>query len=46
MEKDRGSMLATYLVGLAILESNGQTYVRQEIREAMSAIKKELEIKK
>lgn len=36
------SALATYLVALAILESNGKTYVSREIREAIEQLKIEL----
>lgn len=36
------SALATYLIALAILESNGQTYVSREIREVIEQLRIEL----
>jgi len=40
-----GNTLALYLMALAIIESNGKTYVSREIREAMEQIQRELDIK-
>lgn len=34
--------LATYLIALAILEKNGQTYVSREIRETIEKIKQDI----
>ncbi|WP_419893604.1 hypothetical protein [Oceanobacillus kimchii] len=38
------SALATYLVALAILESNGETFVSREIRDAINKLKQDLEL--
>ncbi|WP_264371398.1 hypothetical protein [Virgibacillus necropolis] len=43
---DKTNALSTYLVALALLERNGDTYVRREIRETMDLIKQELGTKK
>lgn len=40
--ENRAEALSLYLVGLAILQGNGKTYVNYEISEVMEAIKKEL----
>ncbi|GAQ18521.1 serine palmitoyltransferase, LCB1 subunit [Oceanobacillus picturae] len=40
------SALATYLVALAILESNGDTFVSREIRDTIDQLKTELNMKK
>lgn len=45
MANNRIGSLALYLIGLAILENNGETYVNKEIREAIKEIKQELELK-
>lgn len=39
---DNTSSLALYLIALAILEGNGNTYVSREIREAMRQLQYEL----
>ena len=44
MTSDKVGSLALYLIGLAILEKNGQTYVSKEIREAIKELKQELEL--
>lgn len=36
--------LATYLLALAVLESNGKTYVSKEIREAIERLQRELRL--
>ena len=38
--------LATYLIGLALLEANGKTFVSREIREVIEELKQELNLKK
>ncbi|WP_428909057.1 hypothetical protein [Niallia sp. Krafla_26] len=42
---DRANILAIYLVGLAILQGNGKTYVHREIETAMKEIQKEMNLK-
>jgi hypothetical protein len=42
----RAEALASYLVGLAILEQTGNTYVQREIRAVLEEIQKELKLKK
>jgi hypothetical protein len=42
----RAEALAGYLVGLALLEQTGDTYVKKEIREVLDEIKRELGLKK
>lgn len=37
--------LALYLIALAILEANGDTYVSREIREALDILRYELGLK-
>ncbi|WP_338452320.1 hypothetical protein R4Z09_10805 [Niallia oryzisoli] len=41
---DRSNVLAVYLVGLAILQQNGKTYVNREIEIAMKELQKELKL--
>ncbi|WP_264371378.1 hypothetical protein [Virgibacillus necropolis] len=40
-----GKTLALYLIALAMLEANGQTYVSREIREAMNQLQYEIGLK-
>lgn len=44
--KDNTDALTNYLIGLALLEANGKTFVNREIREVISKIEEELDIKK
>lgn len=42
---EKSNVLAVYLVGLAILQHNGKTYVNREIETTMKEIQKELNLK-
>lgn len=42
----RAQALASYLVALALLEQSSDTYVRQEIRQALAEIQRELGLQK
>lgn len=46
MENDKAVQLGLVLIGLALLEGNGNTYVRREIREVIEELKKELGLRK